>query len=147
LALYDRLLQQGITLGAEQSSALCQLCLKAGQTGRAVELLRAEALREAKPAKRAALLLEATELLRAAGDNTAALAAAQEARALDPTSADAVWYLAQLALASGDRDDALALLGAHLDSKERRRGKPLARVLRLAADLHLERDELSEALQ
>jgi tetratricopeptide (TPR) repeat protein len=40
----------------------------------------------------------------------------------------------------------LSVLTAHAESKERRRGKPLARVLRLAADLRLERDELGEAL-
>lgn len=146
LALYDRLLQLGAALSAEQASALRQLCLKAGYTARAVELLRAEAAREAKPAKRATLLLEAAGLLLAANENSEAQQAAQEARALDPTSADAVWTLAQLALAAGQRGDALALLGQHLESKERRRSKPLARVLRLAADLHLERDQLGEAL-
>lgn len=146
LALYDRLLQLGAALPAEQAGALRQLCLKAGYTARAVELLRAEAAREPKPAKRAALLLEAAGLLLAADDTAEAERAAQEARALDPTSADAVWTLAQLGLAAGRSDEALALLGQHLESKERRRGKPLARLLRLAADLHLERDQLSEAL-
>jgi thioredoxin-like negative regulator of GroEL len=147
LFLYDRLLQLGAALSPEQASALRQLCLKAGHTARAVELLRAEAAREPKPVKRASLLLEAAGLLLAADNTADARDVAQEARTLDPTSADAVWTLAQLALAAGQRDEALTLLSAHLESKERRRGKPLGRVLRLAADLHLERDQLTEALQ
>jgi tetratricopeptide (TPR) repeat protein len=108
--------------------------------------LRGEAEREAKPAKRAPLLLQAAELLLAAGDQAGARAAAQEARDLDPSSADAVWLLAQLSLRLQQPGDALALLTAHLESKERRRGKPLSRVLRLAADLQLEDDHLAEAL-
>lgn len=146
LSLYDRYLQLGATPTAELSSSLCALCLQKGQTERAVELLRAEAERETKPAKRAPLLLQAAELLLAAGDAAAARGAAQEARNLDPSCADAVWLLAQLSLRARQRDEALALLSAHLESNERRRSKPLSRVLRLAADLQLERDQLAEAL-
>ena len=91
-------------------------------------------------------MVEAAELLLNTGDNAAARAAAEEARALDGGSADAIWLLARLALTDGRRDEALQLLSTHAEAKERRRGKPLSRVLRLAADLRLERDELGEAL-
>jgi tetratricopeptide (TPR) repeat protein len=146
LELYDRLGRESGAPEAELSTELCKLCLKAGKTERAVQLLRSEAERERQPAKRAALLVEAAELMSNAGDTRAARATAEEARALDASSADAVWLLARLALADGKRDDALALLTDHAEAKERRRGKPLSRVLRLAADLRLERDELGEAL-
>jgi tetratricopeptide (TPR) repeat protein len=108
--------------------------------------LRLEADRERQPLKRAALLVEAAELLLGAGQSSAARALAEEARALDLSSAEPVLLLAKLALASGARELALAMLTAHAESKERRRSKGLARVLRLAADLRLERDELAEAL-
>jgi tetratricopeptide (TPR) repeat protein len=146
LQLYDRLAREGVAQGAELGTELCQLCLKSGKTERAVLLLRSEAERERQPLKRAVLLIEAAELMQNAGDTTAAQAAAEEARALDPGSADAVWLTAKLALRAGRREEALTLLTTHAESKERRRGKPLARLLRLAADLRLENDELGEAL-
>jgi tetratricopeptide (TPR) repeat protein len=146
LELYDRLARESRTPDAELGTELCKLCLKAGKTERAVQLLRVEAERERQPTRRAALLVEAAELMLSAGDQAAALAAAQEARDLDAGSAEAVLLLGRLAISSGQRDDALGLLTAHAEAKERRRGKPLSRVLRLAADLRLERDELGEAL-
>ena len=142
LELYDRLAPPETELGTE----LCKLCLKAGKTERAVQLLRLEAERERQPTRRAALLVEAAELMLSAGDTTAALAAAQEARSLDAGSAEAVLLLGRIAILGDQRDQALGLLTAHAEAKERRRGKPLSRVLRLAADLRLERDELGEAL-
>ena len=146
LELYDRLTREGATQIAELAAELCRLCLKAGKTERAVQLLRAEAERERLPVKRAELLVEAAELLLNAGNNGAAQTAAAEARGLDPGSADATWLLARLALAAGQRGEALTLLTTHAEAKERRRGKPLARVLRLAAELRLADDELGEAL-
>ncbi|HXK16647.1 MAG TPA: hypothetical protein VNG33_02490, partial [Polyangiaceae bacterium] len=146
LELYDRLTREGRAPETELATELYKLCLTAGKTERAVQLLRAEAERESKPAKRAALLVEAAELMLSAGDAGAAGAAAEEAQGLDPSSADAVWLLAKLELLRGKRAAALTRLTAHAESKERRRGKPLARVLRLAADLRLEHDELGEAL-
>jgi thioredoxin-like negative regulator of GroEL len=146
LELYDRLTREGAANVTELATELCKLCLKAGKTERAVQLLRAEAERERQPVKRAVFLVEAAELLLKAGNTSAAEAAAAEARSLDAGSADAVWLLAKLALAAGQRTEALALLTAHAEAKERRRGKPLARVLRLAADLRLEDDDLGEAL-
>jgi len=146
LELYDRLTRQAGSRTSGLASELCKLCLKAGKTERAVQLLRVEADRERQPLKRAALLVEAAELMLDAGDSVAARATAEEARSLDSGSADAVWLLARLAMAAGERDAALQLLTTHAEAKERRRGKPLARVLRLAADLRLERDELGEAL-
>jgi thioredoxin-like negative regulator of GroEL len=146
LELYDRLTRTGESPEPELSSLLCQLCLQVGEHERAVRLLRAEAEREPKPGRRAALLVEAAELMLTAGDTSAAAVAVSEARALDPSLAEAVLLLAKLELAAGRKDSALELLTSHAESKERRRGKPLSRVLRLAADLHLERDELGEAL-
>lgn|GEM_PF-3939990 len=146
LELYDRLAREGCPKLTELATDLCKLCLKAGKTERAVQLLHAEAERERQPVKRAALLVEAAELLLNAGNAGAAEAAAVEARSLDAGSADAVWLLAKLGLAAGKRAEALALLTTHAEAKERRRGKPLARVLRLAADLKLEDDDLAEAL-
>lgn len=142
----ERLKRAGVDVTAETSSELCKLCVKAGKTERAVSLLLLEAEQERQAPRRAALLVEAAELQLGAGLAQAALDSAREARALDPTSADAVLLLAKLALAQGLRSDALDLLTAYAESKERRRGKPLAKVLRLAADLRLERDELAEAL-
>jgi len=146
LELYDRLAREGAPQLHELGRELCALCLKAGKTARAVELLRAEAARERQPVKRAALLVEASELMLNAGDASAARAAAEEARALDGGSADAAWLLARLAMSAGKNDEALQLLTTHVESKERRRGKPLSRVLRLAAELRLHQDELGEAL-
>jgi tetratricopeptide (TPR) repeat protein len=146
LELYDRLARDGATPGSELSLRLCTLCASAGKRERAARLLRGEAEREPKPLKRAALLLEVSELLQAAGDAAGAAAAAGEAHALDPGSAEAALALAKLRLDSGDRRGAVALLDAYLESKERRRSKGLSRLLRLAADLRLEQDELSEAL-
>ncbi len=146
LELYDRLARESGTPQAELATELCKLCLKAGKTERAVQLLRVEAERERQPTRRAALLVEAAELMLSAGDQPAALAAAQEARGLDAGSAEAVLLLGRIAILQGQRDEALGLLTAHAEAKERRRGKPLSRVLRLAADLRLERDELGEAL-
>lgn len=138
------------TLGASTSTELLvelrRQCVRAGKTERAVRLLVQEAARERTSGKRAALLLEAATLLFAAGERVAALDLASEARSLDPSSAEVVLLLAKLALADGAREQALGLLITHAEAKERRRGKPLARVLRLAADLLLERDELGEAL-
>jgi hypothetical protein len=146
LQTYDQLARLGVLPEPELSSELCKLCSKAGKLDRAAKLLRLEADRERQPSKRAALLVEAAQLLHDLGQNAAACGLAEEARALDATSADAVLVLAKLALASGEREQALALLTTHAEAKERRRGKPLARVLRLTADLRLERDELAEAL-
>lgn len=146
LPLYDRLAGRPGAPPSGLSTELCKLCLKVGKTERAVQLLRAEAQRERQPTKRAALLVEAAELSLNAGDSAVAREAAEEARGLDAGSADAVWLLARLELAAGRRDEALQQLSAHAEAKERRRGKPLSRVLRLAADLRLERDELAEAL-
>ncbi len=146
LQTYDQLARLGVSPDAELSSELCKLCSKAGKLDRAAALLRLEADRERQPAKRAALLVEAAELLHGAGQSAAALELAQEARALDAASGEAVLLIAKLALSRGEREQALTLLTTHAESKERRRGKPLARVLRLAADLRLERDELAEAL-
>ncbi|HEX2872175.1 MAG TPA: hypothetical protein VHP33_12980 [Polyangiaceae bacterium] len=146
LELYDRLAREGSGKVTEFATDLCKLCLKAGKVERAVQLLRAEAENERQPGKRATLLVEAAELLLSAGNPSAARAAAEEARTLDPSSADAVWLLAKLALEKGEKQHALALLTTHAEAKERRRGKPLARVLRLAAELRLEQDELGEAL-
>jgi tetratricopeptide (TPR) repeat protein len=142
----ERLKRAGADVTAETNSALCRLCVKAGKTERAVSLLLLEAEQERQAPKRAALLVEAAELQLDAGLAQAALDSAREARALDATSADAVLLLAKLALAQGLRSEALDLLTVYAESKERRRGKPLAKVLRLAADLRLERDELAEAL-
>jgi thioredoxin-like negative regulator of GroEL len=108
--------------------------------------LRLAADRERQPLKRAALLVEAVELLLGADQTATARELAEEARALDPSSAEAVLLSAKLFLAAGQREQALSLLTVHAEAKEKRRGKGLARVLRLAADLRLERDELSEAL-
>ena len=146
LELYDRLARESGAPEAELATELCKLCLKAGKTAPAVQLLRVQAERERQPTRRAALLVEAAELMLSAGDQAAAAAAAQEARGLDAGSAEAVLLLGRLAILHGQRDDALGLLTAHAEAKERRRGKPLSRVLRLAADLRLERDELGEAL-
>lgn len=146
LELYDRLAREGSGKVTAFATDLCKLCLKAGKVERAVQLLRAEAENERQPGKRATLLVEAAELLLNAGNASAARAAAEEARGLDPSSADAVWLLAKLDLEKGKKQQALALLTTHAEAKERRRGKPLARVLRLAADLRLEQDELGEAL-
>jgi tetratricopeptide (TPR) repeat protein len=146
LELYDRLAREGAAQLNELATELCKLCLKAGKTERAVQLLRAEADRERQPLKRAALLVEAAELMLNAGDASAARAAAEEARSLDVGSADAVWLLARLAMLARQPDEALQLVTTHAEAKERRRGKPLARVLRLAADLRLQKDELGEAL-
>jgi thioredoxin-like negative regulator of GroEL len=146
LAFYDRLAREHGAPEAELSTELCKLCLRAGKTARAVELLRIEAERERQPMRRAALLVEVAELMLSAGDHAAALSAAQEARNLDVGSAEAVLLLARIAILHGQRADALGLLTSHAEAKERRRGKPLARVLRLAADLRLESDELGEAL-
>jgi thioredoxin-like negative regulator of GroEL len=140
------LTREGAAQVTELATDLCKLCLKAGRTERAVQLLRAEAEGQRQPVKRAALLAQAAELLLNAGDTSAAEAAATEAHGLDAGSADAVWVLAQVALTAGKRTESLALLTTHAEAKERRRGKPLARVLRLAADLRLEDDELAEAL-
>lgn len=146
LELYDRLAREGSGKVTDFATDLCKLCLKSGKIERAVQLLRAEAENERQPGKRATLLVEAAELLLNAGNASAAGAAAEEARGLDPSSADAVWLLAKLALQRGEKQQALTLLTTHAEAKERRRGKPLARVLRLAADLRLEQDELGEAL-
>ncbi len=146
LELFDRHARLGAVPAPELSRGLCQLCLKVGKVERAVALLGAEAERERQPQKRAALFVEAAELLLAQGEHEQAGELAARAQALDPGAADAVWIAAQLALSRGHRGPALQLLSAHLDGKERRRGKPLARVLRLAADLRLENDELAEAL-
>jgi thioredoxin-like negative regulator of GroEL len=146
LEFYDRLTREHSAPDAELSTELCKLCLKAGKTTRAVQLLRVEAERERQPLRRAALLVELAELMLNAGDQAAGLSAAQEARSLDAGSAEAVLLLAQIAILRDQRADALGLLTTHAEAKERRRGKPLSRVLRLAADLRLERDELGEAL-
>jgi tetratricopeptide (TPR) repeat protein len=146
LELYDRSTREGAGQDPELATQLCKLCLKAGKTERAVQLLRAEAERERQPVKRAALLVQVADLLLSAGNASAAEAAAAVAHGLDAGSADAVWLLAQSALMAGKRAESLALLTAHAEAKERRRGKPLARVLRLAADLRLADDELAEAL-
>jgi hypothetical protein len=145
LELYDRLTREGPT-HTELATDLCKLCVSTGRTERAVQLLRAEAERERQPVKRAALLVQAAELLLNAGNASAADAAAAEAYRLDAGSADAVWLLAQSAIRAGRRADGLGLLTTHAEAKERRRGKPLARVLRLAADLRLADDDLAEAL-
>jgi tetratricopeptide (TPR) repeat protein len=146
LELYDRLTGQGQAQLTELATDLCKLCVTSGKTERAVEILHAEAERERQPVKRASLLVHAAELLLNAGKASAAEAAAAEAYRLDAGSADAVWLLAQSALTAGRAADALALLTTHAEAKERRRGKPLARVLRLAADLRLADDDLGEAL-
>jgi tetratricopeptide (TPR) repeat protein len=146
LSAYDQLARAGAPPEAAVAGNLCRLCAKAGKPDRAAAFLRLEADRERQPLKRAALLVEAAELLLGAGQSSVARALAEEARALDLSSAEPVLLLAKLALASGARELALAMLTAHAESKERRRSKGLARVLRLAADLRLERDELAEAL-
>lgn len=146
LALFERVEREGAAPAPELTLRLAALCVSGGSGARAVELLRREAEREPKPLKRAALLVEAAELLRKAGDGSGAQVAASEARSLDPASAEATLLLAQLRLAAGDRDGALELLDAYAASKERRRGKGLSKALRLAADLRLQRDELGEAL-
>lgn len=142
----ERLERCGQALAGESVSELRKMCVKSGDTQRALSLLRREAEQERVAPKRATLLLEAAELELAGGRTELALTAALEARTLDATSADAVLLLAKLALERGARDEALELLTVHAESKDRKRGKPLARVLRLAADLRLERDELAEAL-
>lgn len=146
LELSERLERTGQALDAETITELRKICVKAGKTERAVSLLRAEAEQERLAPKRAALLLEAAQLELESGRKELALTAALEARALDASSADAVLLLAKLAMERGKRDEALELVTSHAESKERKRGKPLARLLRLAADLRLERDELAEAL-
>jgi hypothetical protein len=129
-------------LGAE----LCRQCIEARDTSRAVTLLVRYAAQERQQARRASLLVQAAELLLADGERVAAFDLAREAQSLDPGSSEAVLVLARLALADDERERALSLLSEHAGSKERRRGQALARALRLAADLHLERDELAEAL-
>jgi hypothetical protein len=146
VSAYDHLVGAGAPPDAAVAGDLCKLCVKAGKPDRAAAFLRLEADRERQPLKRAALLVEAAELLLDAGQSSAAHALAEEAHALDVSSAEPVLLLAKLAVASGAREPALAMLTAHAESKERRRGKGLARVLRMAADLRLERDELVEAL-
>lgn len=142
-SLHERLARGG---NAEQTLELAQLCQRSGKTSQAVRLWRQEAERETKPVKRATFLLHAAELLQELGDAIEAQLLASRAHELDPASAEAVWLLAKLAVAAKNPDEALGLLQSYADCKERRRGKGLARVLRLAADLHLERDALAEAL-
>lgn len=142
----DRLRKLGGSSAVETTIELRKLCVKSGHTERAVGLLLQEAEQERQAPKRAALLVEAAELQLSAGQTQAALANATEARSVDAASADAVLLIAKTALQQGRRGEALDLLTAYAESKERRRGKPLARLLRLAADLRLEHDELAEAL-
>jgi tetratricopeptide (TPR) repeat protein len=142
----DRLQRTSASVDADITSELRKLCVRAGKTERAVSLLTQEAEHERQAPKRAALLAEAAELQLAAGQTQAALDNAAQARQLDPASADAVLLIAKVALEQGRRGEALDLLTSYAESKERRRGKPLAKLLRLAADLRLEHDELAEAL-
>lgn len=146
LTLHDALVASSAAPSPEQSLALCALCTRAGKRERAVQLLRAEAGRETKPLKRAALLTEAGGLLAEAGELDAAVQAAKEAQVADSGSAEATLLLAQLLLRQGQRAEAAEQLERYVSGKERRRGKPLSRLLRLAADLRLEKDELGEAL-
>jgi lipopolysaccharide biosynthesis regulator YciM len=146
LSLYDDLIASGGTLPPEPALSLCALCTRAGKRERAIELLRAEAEREPKPLKRAALLVDAASLLAESDELDAAVRAASEAHVADPGSAEATLLLAQLLLRQGRRTEAAEQLERYVGGKERRRGKPLSRLLRLAADLRLENDELGEAL-
>lgn len=146
LALYERLARAGERRDAELSARLCRLLLEAGDDGGAVRLLQSDAEREPDPEAKAKLLVEAAELTFAQGDVTQAQASVSEARRVDPSSAEAVLLAAKLALAGGRRLEALEALNGYAESKQRRRGRALAQVLRLAADLRLQRDELSEAL-
>ncbi len=146
LSLFERLERGGAEPATEQALRLAALCVSGGEPRRAVGLLRGEAAREPKAVKRAALLVEAAELLQTAGEARDARDAATEAKSVDPASPEATLLLAQLELAAGEREAAALLLSSYAESKERRRGKGLSRILRLAADLHLQRDELAEAL-
>ncbi|RYZ10175.1 MAG: tetratricopeptide repeat protein [Myxococcales bacterium] len=146
LSLFQRLQHEGAEVAPELVVRLSALCVDCGKPELAAPLLRRVADQEPRPQKRAALLVEAAELRLAAGDVESARELADEARAVDPASAEATLVLARLRLGAGDRTAARALLDDYLGSKERRRGKGLSRCLRLAADLWLEQDELAEAL-
>lgn len=146
LSLFQRLEEEGREVAAELHLRLSALCASGGKPELAAPLLHRAAEREPKPPKRAALLVEAAELLSAAGDAPRAAELAESARHVDPASAEATSLLARLRIAAGERDAARTLLDGYLESKERRRGKGLSRCLRLAADLRLEQDELGEAL-
>jgi tetratricopeptide (TPR) repeat protein len=121
-------------------------CLEAGDATGALGLLQSEAEREPEPEAKAKLLVEAAELSFAQGNVPQARALIDDARRIDLGSAEAVLLSAKLALADGQRAQALGWLGGYAESKQRRRGPGLASVLRLTADLHLQQDELSEAL-
>jgi tetratricopeptide (TPR) repeat protein/predicted Zn-dependent protease len=146
LELYERLTRDGAWRDAELSARLRRLCLERGDTQAAVTLLCGEAQREPDAESKAKLLLETAELWFAQGNVTEARKAGSDARLADPGSAEAVLLSAKLALAEGRRGDALGWLSDYAESKLRRRGPALARVLRLAAELRLQNDELSEAL-
>ncbi|MDF3067596.1 MAG: double-strand break repair Rad50 ATPase [Polyangiaceae bacterium] len=146
LELSRRLQQEGAELSSDLELRLSALCVSAGQATRAAALLKRVAERETKPQKRASLLVEAAELLLAAGEVPDSEQLAQQAQSVDPACPEATLLLARVRLGARDRDAARALLDRYIESKERRRGKGLSRCLRLAADLRLEEDELSEAL-
>lgn len=129
---------------AELRRELGKLYAHAGARGKHARLLLDEA-RSSKPPARGELLLKAAELFLAEGSHEEARQALQELTDAEPERVEAVLLSARLAAATRGAAEGRASI-ARFVGELKKRDKRHARLYRLLADLHLQDDELAEAV-
>jgi tetratricopeptide (TPR) repeat protein len=126
-------------------SAARKLYALVGARRKQARMLIDDASRQSDAVARAAVLLQASELFFSERAWDDALAAANEARMLDPQSAKAVVVASRALAARGERAPAIDALAKFASSRNWRKSKELACVFAEMAEIHLSEDELVEA--